>query len=239
MPSQQLTIGFDADDTLWHNERFFRLTEARFTDLLRDHAEPDQLSERLLAAERRNLAHYGFGVKGFVLSMIETAIDVTEARVPAAVIADIVSIGREMLAHPVELLPHARKAVTDMRDRGEIVLITKGDLLHQESKLARSGLGDLFDAVEIVSDKTPATYSRIFARHGGRQGVMIGNSLKSDVIPAIEAGGWGIHVPFDLTWDLEHAEAPTGHPRFATIPDLSHLVDMINRIARSLPIQPA
>lgn len=238
MPSRPLTIGFDADDTLWHNERFFRLTEARYTDLLRDHADPDHLSERLLAAERRNLAHYGFGVKGFVLSMIETAIDVTESRVPASVIADIVAMGREMLAHPVELLPHAREAVTAMRDRGEIVLITKGDLLHQESKLARSGLGDLFDAVEIVSDKTPATYARIFARHGAKPGVMIGNSLKSDIIPAIEAGGWGIHVPFDLTWDLEHAEPPIDHPRFAVIPDLGTLAPVIDRIATT-PADPA
>lgn len=231
MPSQPLTIGFDADDTLWHNERFFRLSQSRFTDLLRDHADPLHLSERLLAAERRNLAHYGFGVKGFVLSMIETAIDVTESRVPATVIADIVAMGREMLAHPVELLPHAREAVIAMRDRGEIVLITKGDLLHQESKLARSGLGDLFDAVEIVSDKTAATYARIFARHGDKPGVMIGNSLKSDVIPAIAAGGWGIHVPFDLTWDLEHADPPTDHPRFAVIPDLGALAPLIDRIA--------
>jgi putative hydrolase of the HAD superfamily len=163
--------------------------------------------------------------------MIETAIEVTDARVPATVIGDIVAAGRDMLAHPVELLPHAREAVTAMRDRGDIVLITKGDLLHQESKLARSGLGDLFDAVEIVSDKTPATYARIFARHGGQPGVMVGNSLKSDVIPAIDAGGWGVHVPHDLTWDFEHATAPEGHPRFATIPDLSGLAAVVDRIA--------
>lgn len=232
MPGKILTIGFDADDTLWHNERFFRMTEARFLDLLADHAAPEGLTDRLLAAERRNLAHYGFGVKGFVLSMIETAIDVTESRVPATVIAEIVAMGREMLAHPVELLPHAREAVTAMRDRGEVVLITKGDLLHQESKLARSGLGDLFDAVEIVSDKTPETYARVFARHGGKTGVMVGNSLKSDVIPAIAAGGWGVHVPHDLTWDLERAEAPQDHPRFAVVPDLSGLAAVADRIAR-------
>jgi putative hydrolase of the HAD superfamily len=231
MPGRELTIGFDADDTLWHNERFFRLSEARFQALLAGHAPPAQLSERLVAAERRNLAHYGFGVKGFVLSMIETAIEVTEARVPASVIAEIVATGREMLAHPVELLPHAREAVTAMRERGEIVLITKGDLLHQESKLARSGLGELFDAVEIVSDKTPATYARVFARHGGKRGVMVGNSLKSDVIPAIEAGGWGVHVPHDLTWDHEQADAPEGHPRFAVIPDLAGLAAVVDRIA--------
>lgn len=231
MTAQPLTIGFDADDTLWQNERFFRLSEARFHALLADHAPHGLLSERLIAAERRNLAHYGFGVKGFVLSMIETAIEVTEGRVPASVIAEIVAEGREMLAHPVELLPHARETVEAMRARGEIVLITKGDLIHQESKLARSGLGELFDAVEIVSDKTPATYARIFARHGGRRGVMVGNSLKSDVIPAIEAGGWGVHVPHDLTWDLERAEAPADHPRFAAIPDLAGLAAVMDRIA--------
>jgi len=234
--TSRLTIGFDADDTLWHNERFFRLTEARFCELLADHADPDHLSERLIAAERRNLGHYGFGVKGFVLSMIETAIEVTEARVPASVIAEIVATGREMIGHPVELLPHARESVEAMQAFGEIVLITKGDLMHQESKLARSGLGEMFDAVEIVSDKTAATYARIFARHGGDAGLMVGNSLKSDVIPAIEAGGWGIHVPHGLTWDLEHADAPTEHPRFGVIEDLSGLAPLVERIAEGRPI---
>lgn len=234
MATSRLTIGFDADDTLWHNERFFRLTEARFHALLAEHADPDHLAERLIAAERRNLEHYGFGVKGFVLSMIETAIEVTEARVPASVIAEIVSAGREMIGHPVELLPHARETVEAMREFGEIVLITKGDLIHQESKLARSGLGELFDAVEIVSDKTAVTYARIFARHGGRAGLMVGNSLKSDVIPAIEAGGWGIHVPHGLTWELEHAEAPVGHPRFGVIDDLSGLVPVVERIVAAV-----
>ena len=160
------TIGFDADDTLWQNEAYFRLTQEHFADLLRDHAEPGPLMERLLAAERRNIGAYGFGVKGFTLSMIETAIEVTEGRVPASVIAELLGAGRAMLDHPVELLPHAREAVETLADDYRIVLITKGDLLHQERKLAQSGLGDLFDAVEIVSDKTPATYRTVFARHG-------------------------------------------------------------------------
>ena len=138
------TIGFDADDTLWQNEAFFRLTQDRFTALLADHAEADHLHERLLAAERRNLGHYGFGVKGFVLSMIETAIEVTEDKVPARVISDIIAAGREMLEHPIELLPHARETVTEMAASYRVILITKGDLLDQERKLAQSGLGDLF-----------------------------------------------------------------------------------------------
>ena len=227
------TIGFDADDTLWHNERFFRMTQDRFAALLADHAPRGALMERLLAAERRNLGHYGFGVKGFVLSMIETAIEVTEARVPAPVIAELLSAGQEMLRHPIELLPHAREAVADLRDRGaRIALVTKGDLLDQERKLAQSGLGELFDAVEIVSDKTPATYARVFARQGTARGVMVGNSLKSDVIPAIAAGGWGVHVPHDLTWEIEHAEAPEDHPRFRRIPDLGTLPALVEAFAR-------
>jgi putative hydrolase of the HAD superfamily len=224
------TIGFDADDTLWHNERFFQLTQERFAGLLADYTDPGLLSERLLAAERRNLGRYGFGIKGFVLSMIETAIEVTDARVPATIIADLIRAGQEMLDHPIELLPHAREAVSALAGTAEIVLITKGDLLDQERKLAQSGLGDLFDAVEIVSDKTPEVYARIFARHGAAQSMMVGNSLKSDVLPAIQAGGWGIHVPHALTWVYEHAEAPLAHPRFHEIDSLGALPDLVARL---------
>ena len=228
------TIGFDADDTLWHNESSFRLTQDRFTRLLADHVEAGHLHDRLLAAERRNLGHYGFGVKGFTLSMIETAIEVTEGRVPAAVIGEILAAGREMLEHPVHLLPHARAAVTALAAEYRVVLITKGDLLDQERKLAQSGLGDLFHAVEIVSDKTPAIYRATFARHGtgADQGLMVGNSLKSDVLPMLAAGGWGVHVPHELTWALEHAEAPVGHGRFYQLPDLGALPDLVGSLAQ-------
>jgi putative hydrolase of the HAD superfamily len=223
------TIGFDADDTLWQNEAFFRLTQDRFTALLADFADPDHLHDRLLDAERRNLGHYGFGVKGFTLSMIETAIDVTEGRVPATVIAEIMASGREMLEHPIDLLPHAREAVEQLAGSHRVVLITKGDLLDQERKLAQSGLGDLFDAVEIVSNKTAPIYTSIFARHGdgAERALMVGNSLKSDVLPVIEAGGIGVHVPHGLTWALEAADPPEGHDRFFTLPDLGHLADLV------------
>ncbi|BDW86773.1 HAD family hydrolase [Roseicyclus marinus] len=228
------TIGFDADDTLWQNETFFRLTQDRFAELLADHAERDHLHERLLAAERRNLGHYGFGIKGFMLSMIETAIEVTQRRVPASVIAEILSTGQEMLSHPIELLPHAAEVVADLSGRFRLVLITKGDLLDQERKLAQSGLGEMFDAVEIVSNKTEATYRSAFARHGdgADRAMMVGNSLKSDVRPALEAGSWGVFVPHGLTWELEHAEAPEGHARFHEIADLGALPALIERIAR-------
>jgi putative hydrolase of the HAD superfamily len=230
------TVAFDADDTLWQNETFFQLTQERFTALLAEFAAQDHLADRLLAAERRNLGHYGFGVKGFTLSMIETAIEVTEGRVPASVIAEIMAAGREMLAHPIELLPHARQAVEAMAQCHKVLLITKGDLLDQERKLAQSGLGDLFDAVEIVSDKTPAAYASIFARHGdgADRALMAGNSLKSDVLPVIAAGGHGVHVPHALTWALEVADPPQGHARFHAIADLGALPDLVANLGRSL-----
>ncbi|WP_323767067.1 HAD family hydrolase [Antarctobacter sp.] len=231
MAGKLQTIGFDADDTLWHNERFFVLTQDRFAELLRDYADRDHLADRLIESERRNIGHYGFGVKGFVLSMIETAIEVTDGRVPATVISELMAAGREMLAHPIELLPHAREAVEAVADTHRLILITKGDLLHQERKLAQSGLGDLFDAVEIVSDKQPETYTRIFGTAPGGAGaaMMVGNSMKSDVVPAIEAGAWGVHVPHDLAWALEHAEAPET-PRFRSVADLGALPALVAEI---------
>ncbi len=226
------TIGFDADDTLWQNERFFRMTERHFTDLLADHAEPDHLSERLLAAETRNLRHYGFGIKGFTLSMIETAIEVTEGRVHASTIERILAAGREMLSHPVETLPGVRETLERIAGTHRILLITKGDLFDQERKLAQSGLGELFTGVEIVSDKTSATYKRVFARHGdgADRAMMVGNSLKSDVVPAIEPGSWGVHVPHELTWVLEHVAPPTDHPRFRAIDHLGELATIVEAI---------
>ena len=229
------TIGFDADDTLWQNETFFRLTQGRFLQVLADHAAPDRLAERLEAAERRNLAYYGFGVKGFTLSMIETAVEVTEGRVPGAVIADLIALGRELLEHPMELLPHVRATVTALAAGYRLVLITKGDLLHQEKKLAQSGLGDLFDGVEIVSDKTEATYRTAFARHGtgADQAMMVGNSLKSDVIPALQAGAWGVHVPHEHEWAFEAAETPVEHRRFHALADLGDLPALVDQLART------
>ncbi|MEP1330156.1 HAD family hydrolase [Pseudophaeobacter sp.] len=231
------TIGFDADDTLWHNERFFRVTQERFAELLQDHT-PDimdraALDQRLLAAEKRNLGRYGYGVKGFTLSMIETAIEVTEQQVPAAVIQELIVAGQMMLSYPIELLPHARETVEILADSHRIVLITKGDLLDQERKLAQSGLGDLFDAVEIVSEKTAAVYSEIFQRHGDgpAQAMMVGNSMRSDVVPIVQAGGWGIYVPHGLIWEVEHAEPPQGHDRYHELASLGALPQLVARIA--------
>ncbi|HVW58351.1 MAG TPA: HAD family hydrolase [Rhizobiaceae bacterium] len=233
MSQQHLTtIGFDADDTLWQNEQFYRLTEERFAALLSDYAEPNHLSERLLETEKRNLKLYGFGIKGFTLSMVETAIEVTEGKVPAKVIDGILAAGREMLVHPVETLPHARETLEAVAGRHRLILITKGDLFDQERKLAASGLGELFSAVEIVSDKSEATYSRVFRQHGDgpEQAMMVGNSLKSDVVPALRAGSWGVYVPHELTWALEHDDEPAAEPRFRRIESLHGLEELIAEI---------
>lgn len=226
------TIGFDADDTLWQNEQFFRLTEARFAALLADHASPEAISGHLLEVERRNLQFYGYGIKGFTLSMVETAITLTGGKVPTTAIAEILSAGREMLTHPVETLPHARETLERLSVDYRLLLITKGDLFDQERKLAQSGLGDFFTAVEIVSEKSAATYHAVFARHGdgAAQSMMVGNSLKSDVVPAIEAGSWGVHIPHELTWALEHCEAPIGLARFRQLDHLGDLHSLIMKI---------
>ena len=226
-------IGFDADDTLWHNEQFFKLTEARFAELLVEHAEPGLVGDSLLEIERRNLRHYGYGIKGFTLSMIETAIEVTEGRVPASVIEKILTYGRELLSHPVETLPHAQETLETLIGRYRLILITKGDLFDQERKLAQSGLGEMFDAVEIVSEKDTATYARIFALHGDGpdRSMMVGNSMRSDILPAIQAGSWAIHVPHEHEWGHERADAPVGAARFRTIGHLGELVGLLDDLA--------
>lgn len=232
MAKNLTTIGFDADDTLWHNERFFKSTQDRFALLLADYAEQDHLAERLLAAEKRNIGHYGFGIKGFVLSMIETAIEVTDERVPARVIADIIESGRAMLAHPIDLLPFAQDAIEALAPTHRIILITKGDILDQERKLAQSGLGDMFDWVEIVAHKTPDTYRHVFSRHGdgANRALMVGNSMRSDIVPAITAGAWGVYVPHGLVWALEHAEPPIDAPRYRELASLEGLANFVQSI---------
>jgi len=219
------TVGLDADDTLWHNETIFRLTHARFVNLLAGHADPDPIEARLAEVEKRNLRLYGYGVKGFTLSMIETAMELCGGDPPAGVIREILAAGREMLAHPVETLSGVDEALAALSERYRLVLITKGDLLDQERKLAASGLGDLFAAVEIVSEKDRGTYDRVFERHGTgpAEAVMVGNSMKSDVLPALEAGAFAVHIPYHVTWAHELADAPEGHARYGALKTIADL----------------
>jgi putative hydrolase of the HAD superfamily len=226
------TIGLDADDTLWHNETVFRLTQARFKELLAPWSDPETVEAGLAAAEQRNLKIYGYGAKGFTLSMLETALEVTEGRAPSSVLGEILASGREMMRHPVEPLPGVHDALEALSQRAKLVLVTKGDLFHQESKLAASGLGDFFHGVEIVSEKTPDTYRRVFDRHGAgpEQAVMAGNSVKSDVLPALEAGAWAALIPYPLVWAHEAADAPADHPRYRELAALGDLAGWVEEI---------
>ena len=229
-PMTITTVGLDADDTLWHNETVFRLTQARFLDLLTDH-DNEAIQARLAEIERRNLRLYGYGVKGFTLSMIETTMEMCGGDPPAGAVREILAAGREMLAHPVETLPGVDEALARLSERYRLVLITKGDLLDQERKLAASGLGELFSAVEIVSEKDRSTYERVFARHGtgAAEAVMAGNSMKSDVLPALEAGAFAVHIPYAITWAHELADAPDGHARYGVLVNIAELPDWIDR----------
>ena len=231
------TVGVDADDTLWHCESLFRLSHQRFLDLLSEHGDVDKIEAQLLAVEKRNLRVYGYGAKGFTLSMIETALEVTDGAVDTRVIREILAVGREMLTEPIEPLPGVDKALAELSDRYRLVLITKGDLLHQEQKLASSGLGDYFVAVEIVSEKDADTYRRVFDRYGtgAEQAVMAGNSMRSDILPALDAGCWGALIPYPLVWAHEAAEAPVGHARYAELANIGELpawVDSLTQQAR-------
>lgn len=200
-------VGFDADDTLWHSETWFQAAHAEYERILSPYLDlaDTGLHERLLATERANIAFFGYGAKGMTLSMLETAIAMTEGRIAAADLARIMQLGKDVLRHPVELLPDIRSAVEAVAATHRIVLITKGDLFHQEAKIAASGLADLFTRIEIVSEKDPAAYARVIRECNGtpEHFAMIGNSLRSDIAPVLKLGGWGVHMPYPVTWAHE------------------------------------
>jgi putative hydrolase of the HAD superfamily len=196
------TIAFDADDTLWHNERIFVAAKERFKSILASYDLPGLIEQRLDETESRNIEHFGYGIKGFTLSMIETAIELTDGRVTGEEISWIVANAREMMASPIDVLPGVRETVAELSGRFRLMVITKGDLFDQETKIARSGLGDFFDAVEIVSEKLPDVYAHILARHSvsPQEFLMVGNSLRSDILPVIEIGAQAVHVPYETEW---------------------------------------
>ena len=205
-----LTIGFDADDTLWHNEQLFALTQGKFRDLLAPYGDAEWIDKQLYATETRNLAHFGYGIKGFTLSMVETAVELTGGRIMGHEIGQIVEWGRVMLSSPVELLPGVEEVVAALGEQYELLLITKGDLFDQESKLARSGLGGYFRHVEIVREKDAAVYAAILKKHSVIPGdfLMVGNSVRSDILPVLNIGGQAAHIPYAITWQHELAELP-------------------------------
>lgn len=227
-------ICLDADDTLWGHESYFQDASRRYLELLSPHATGEEAERRLIQAENRNLHVYGYGVKGFTLSMLETALEIAGDQLAAATTRAILDIGRELMRHPITLIEGVAEALGPLGERGALVLVTKGDLFHQEAKLAASGLGDRFSGVEIVSDKNVETYQRIFARYGSKpeEAVMAGNSLRSDVWPALKAGAWAAHIPHEFEWAHERAEDPAGQARFVRLTSLGRLpgwVDQVNR----------
>ncbi len=227
-------IGFDADDTLWHSESHFALTEDRFQAMVRPWSPPDVTAERLLNRERANLEIFGYGVKGFVLSMIETAIEVSENAIPVAAIEQIIQWGKEMMAHPVELLDGVETVIDQLNGNYRTVIITKGDLFHQESKIAESGLADRFDHIEILSEKSPDNYRGVLHRCGetpARQFVMVGNSVRSDVLPVVEIGGHGVHVPYQVTWGHEVVADPPADADWHQLPSLLQLPELVARLS--------
>jgi putative hydrolase of the HAD superfamily len=221
-------IGLDGDDTLWHSEREFAETQTLYLALVGEYADPRTVERRLLDTERKNLEVFGYGVKGFTLSMVETAIEISDGAIPARAIHRIIELGKLLMNHPVELIDGVDETVDALRHDHTLVLVTKGDLLHQETKLAASGLGERFDHIEIVSEKDVPTYRRILERHGfdPHDFVMVGNSVRSDVLPVLELGGRAVHVPYHITWELEHAAVDDAS--FPTIPTLRDLVSLVD-----------
>lgn len=202
-------VGFDADDTLWRSQDYFDAAQKEFEHILGAWVDLEEaaLQKRLYQIESGNIGIFGYGVKGMVLSMLEAAVELTDARISAADLHRIVGLGKELLRHPVELLPGIREAVEAVARDHAIVMITKGDLFHQEAKVRQCGMVDLFRRIEIVSEKDTATYTRLLAEFGlqPENFVMVGNSLRSDIVPVLELGGWGIHVPYHTTWVHESA----------------------------------
>lgn len=223
----KLVIGFDGDDTLWHNEQLFADTQHALRELLSHYADIATIDTKLLEIERRNLSIFGYGVKGFVLSMIETAIEISDSRVAARDIHQIVMMGKTLLEHPIELLDGVDEVVRALSRTHRLILVTKGDLVHQESKVAASGLGDHFWQIEIVSEKDSSTYRRLLARHevDPHDFVMIGNSVVSDVLPVLAIGARAVHVPYHITWALEVAAADNDD--FPTLTSLRDLVPLV------------
>lgn len=231
-------IAFDADDTLWHNEPLYRGAQRQALDILAHYHDQEWIERRMYETEIRNLERYGYGIKGFTLSMIETAIELTEGRISGAEIGRIIDLTREMFNAPVELLDGVEETISTLAASHDLMLITKGDLFEQQAKIARSGLSRYFIKIEIVPVKIRETYQSIVARHGinPRQFLMVGNSIRSDVLPVIEMGGRAVHIPYETTWEHEIVpeEELAGREfiRLAHIRELPALIDELKHAVR-------
>ncbi len=222
-------IGFDADDTLWVNETYFRDTENKFADLLEKYETKNKIDQELFRTEIKNLDLYGYGIKGFMLSMIECALDLSNNEVSSKTIGALLDLGKEMISQPVELLKGVEEVLKNLKDRYRLIVLTKGDLLDQERKLERSGLSEYFHHVEVLSDKKEKNYCDLLEhlQIAPSEFLMIGNSLKSDVLPLLEIGARAIHVPFHTTWEHEEVKEPIENNGYMTISTLTDILEYV------------
>ena len=226
-------IAFDADDTLWHNERLYVEAQAKFIELLSQYHKPEWVNERLYQTETQNIQHFGYGIKAFALSMIETAVELTEGRISAKDIQTLIKIAKEMLSAEVELLAHVRETLPQLAKQYPLMVITKGDLLDQETKIMRSDLGEYFQYVEVVSHKTRESYERVLKRYSlaPERFMMIGNSLKSDILPILELGGSAVYIPYETTWLHEIADTPPeGQSGYYLLEHMGQLPALLERL---------
>ncbi len=225
------TIAFDADDTLWVNEPIFTNTRLKFEEILKSHIDANSLEDELYQTERKNLEIFGYGIKGFMLSMIESAIELTKGAITGQEIQQIIDLGKEMLVHPVEILPGVRKTIKALKEDYNILIITKGDLFDQENKIARSGLAHHFKWIEIITEKDEATYYEVLHKHqiDISTFLMVGNSLKSDVLPVCNLGGRAVHIPFHDTWQHEHlTENDLVNQKYLELKNIDELVNILS-----------
>ena len=220
------TIAFDADDTLWHNEPYFDEAQARFSELFQDFASHQEILGMILNHQVKNLPLYGFGIKAFTLSMIETALEITDHNISGKGIEKIITIGKDLLQKPVELLPNIEEVLKALQGKYKLIVATKGDLKDQHRKLHDSGLGHYFHHIEVLSDKTELDYTKMLGRLDikAEEFLMIGNSLKSDVLPILNIGGYGVHVPYHTTWEYEKIDFEIEHENFKAITSITEVL---------------
>jgi len=222
-------VAFDADDTLWANEIYFQETENEFCNLLKEYLPKDEISKELLKTEMQNISIYGYGIKGFALSMIETALRISENKISPHIISQIIELEKELLNKPVKILEGVNDVLNSMSKRFKLVVATKGDLLDQERKLTKSGLQDYFDHIEIMSDKKNEDYQKLMKqlKSNPNEFLMIGNSLKSDILPILEIGGYAAYIPYHVTWSHEKVDNDISHPHFMQLNQITDILEYL------------
>jgi putative hydrolase of the HAD superfamily len=222
-------IAFDADDTLWHNEPYFDEAQAKFCELFADYASNQEILQLILSYQVKNLPLYGFGIKAFVLSMIESALELTNHKISGNGIEKIIKIGKDLLQKPVELLPEVEDVLQQLKGKYKLVVATKGDLKDQHRKLHDSGIGHYFHHIEVMSDKKELDYEKMLGRLDTKpEGfIMIGNSLKSDVLPVLNIGGHGYHIAYHTTWEYEKIDFEIEHDNFKSLEKISDVLPIL------------